>query len=162
MNTFNLNSFNNSQAGLNNNEQPALGKPYFMRVKLGGVQLPNEPLLTFSRQKKIVQTTITGSQRQGTVKELISSSDYKIDLRGWCINPAVKEYPKSQVEQIIQLCERPEALEIENKLCDYFGIYRIVITSYDFADMQGKPYSQAYQISMVSDEDFYAELKNKE
>ena len=138
-----------------------LGTPYFMDVVIDGIRLPNEPLITFSGQKRIVQTSIVGSERRGTVKELISSNDYRIKIEGVCIEPGKKEYPQSQVEQIIALCEKPAAMDFENDLAELFSIHRLVITSYGFDKMQGKPYSQKYVINAVSDEDFYAELNNR-
>ncbi|CAA0253663.1 DUF6046 domain-containing protein [Tenacibaculum maritimum] len=138
-----------------------LGVPYFMDVVIDGVRLPNEPLITFNGQKRIVQTSIVGSERRGTVKELISSNDYRIRIEGVCIEAGKKEYPQHQVEQLIALCEKPASLEFENELAEMFGIHKLAITSYAFDKMQGKPYSQKYVINAVSDEDFYAELKGR-
>ncbi|MDB0601072.1 DUF6046 domain-containing protein [Tenacibaculum maritimum] len=138
-----------------------LGTPYFMDVVLNGIRLPNEPLLTFSGQKRIVQTAIAGSERRGTVKELISSNDYRIKIEGVCIEAGKKEYPQRQVEELIALCEKPAALDFENELAELYGIHKLVVTSYSFDSMQGKPYSQKYVINAVSDEDFYAELSNR-
>lgn len=138
-----------------------LGVPYFMDVTINGHRLPNEPLVTFSGQKRIIQTAIAGSDRRGTVKELIAANDYKIKIEGVCIDPARKEYPQEQVAAIIGLCEQPAALDFENELATLFGIHRLVITSYAFDKMQGKPYSQKYVINAVSDEDFYGNLKHQ-
>lgn len=151
------NTFKLGQAKVGRNH---LGVPYFMDVIIDGLRLPNEPLIAFSSQKRIVQTSIVGSERRGTVKELISSSDYRIRIEGTCISANKKTYPQKQVEQIIALCEKPEALAIENELAELFKIYKIVITSYLIPKMQGKPYSQDYVINAVSDEDFYATLKH--
>ncbi len=136
-----------------------IGTPYFMDVIIDDLRLPNEPLITFTTQKKIVQTTITGSAG-GTVKELISSGDYKIKIEGVCIDPLKKEYPQKQVEDIIAICEKPQALSFENELAALFNIYNLVIVSYGFDKMQGKPYSQKYVINAVSDNDFYARIKD--
>ena len=137
-----------------------LGIPYFMDVTIDGKRLPNEPLLTFSGQKRIIQTAIAGSKRRGTVKELIAANDYKIKIEGVCIDPTQRSYPTAQVQTIIDLCETPAALDFENELATLFRIHRIVITGYGFANMQGTPHAQKYVINAVSDEDFYGNLKH--
>lgn len=138
-----------------------LGKSYFMDVIIGGERLPNEPLLTFSAQKQIVKTNIIGGEQRGTVKEVVNSSDFKIKIEGVCIEPGKKEYPRSQVEKVIAICQRQEAMDFENALAQLFGINKIIITSYNFDKMQGQPYSQRYEINAISDDDFYAELNNR-
>ncbi|WP_442265877.1 DUF6046 domain-containing protein [Tenacibaculum sp. ZS6-P6] len=139
-----------------------LGTPFFMDVEIGGTRLPNEPLLTFSTQKRIIQTVVVGSQNRGTVKELISANDYKIKIEGVCIEPGKREYPTDQVNKIIKLCQQQEALELKNDLAQLFGIEKIVITGYSIDKMQGQPYSQRYTIDAISDDDFFAELNNRD
>ncbi len=138
-----------------------LGIPFFMDVNVNGERLPNEPLLTFSTQKRIVQTVVVGSENRGTVKELISANDFKIKIEGVCIEPGKREYPMSQVNKIITLCRQQKALEFENVLARELGITKIVITGYNIDKMEGRPYSQKYTIDAISDDDFYAELTNR-
>lgn len=164
-NTFNIssltglgaNAFKLGQAKTGRNH---LGTPFFMDVIIDGVRLPNEPLITISNQKRIIQTTIAGSEREAPVVELISSSNYRLKLEVTCINPNKKEYPKQQVEEIIALCKKSKALDIENELTDMYGIHKIIVTGHGFGKMQGKPYSQSYVINAVSYVDFYATLKH--
>jgi hypothetical protein len=150
-----LNKIGNAIIGKNH-----IGTPFFMDVIIDDLPLPNEPLITFTNQKKIIQTAIVGSERRGTVKEFISTSDYKIKIEGVCIDPTIKDYPQKQVEEIIKICEKPKSLSFKNSLAELYGIYNIVITSYSFANMQGHPYSQKYYINAVSNDDFYATMKN--
>ena len=138
-----------------------LGRPYFMDLIINGHQLPNEPLVTISSRKRIVQTAIAGTDRRGTVKELIASEDYTIKIEGVCIEPESKTYPEQQVAGLIALCETPAALDVDNDLMNLFGIHRLVITSYAFDKMQGTPHAQRYVINAVSDEDFYGNLKHQ-
>lgn len=137
-----------------------LGRSYFMDVILDGITLPNEPLITISGQKRIVETVVVGSERRGSVKELISTDDYRIQIEGICYDPLKKNYPQKQVEDIIRLCEAPKALTIENDLTELFRIHKLVVKTYTLDKMKGQPYLQKYTINAVSDEDFYAILKN--
>ena len=139
-----------------------LGTPFFMDVEIDKTRLPNEPLLTFSTQKRIIQTVVVGSQNRGTVKELISANDYKIKIEGVCIEPGKREYPTDQVNKIIKLCQLQEALEFKNDLAQLLGIEKIVITGYNLDKMEGQPYSQRYTIDAISDDDFFAELNNRD
>lgn len=139
----------------------ALGKPLFMDCIIDGVRLPNEPLITITGKKVIVETVVIGSEHRGTVKEFITTGDYNIKIEGICIDPSKKEYPQSQVDSLIELIEKNESLEFDNDLAELFNINKIVIKDYGFGNMKGKPYSQSYYLSCVSDSDFYATLKNK-
>ncbi len=144
-----------------------LGLPYFMDMycTIPGspkVRLPHEPLIRFSLRKNIVKTVTVGSKRKGTVKEYISADDYQIEFRGVCVdanNPY--RYPSSQVDIIRKLSETNEAIEVSNDILRFFGIYKMVIESVSFSDMVGVPGAQAYQIRAISDEDFYANYKEK-
>ena len=133
-----------------------------MDVVIDGVRLPNEPLVTITAKKTIVETVVIGSERKGTVKEFISAGDYTIKIEGICIEPNIKEFPIGQVESIIELVEKHQALDISNDIADLFGISRVVIKDYGFGNMKGKPYSQSYYLLCVSDEDFYANQKLKD
>jgi hypothetical protein len=145
-----------------------LGTPYFMDFyctlpDLGTVRLPNEPLVKFSFRKNIVKTVTVGTKRKGTVKEYISADDYQIELKGVCIDPETPErYPSEQVEVIRKLSETNEAIEIDNDILRLFGIYKMVVESASYSDMPGVPGAQAYTIRAISDEDFYAELQNRD
>lgn len=134
-----------------------LGRPFFMDVIIDGLRLPNEPLISFTKQKRIIETVLTGEGRKGTVKEHIQSGDYLIKITGVCLGD--RQYPQKEVEQITQKCESSASLEIENSIADMLGVRNIAIKGYGFPAMQGRPYSQEYYINAVSDEDFYAFVK---
>lgn len=154
--TPDLNRLGNAIQGKN-----ALGRPLFMDCIIDGQRLPNEPLITITGKKVIVETVIVGNEHKGTVKEFITTGDYNIKIEGICIEPGQKEYPQAQVESIIELINKNEALDFSNELAELFGINRLVIKDYGFGNMKGKPYSQSYYLSCVSDNDFYATLNNQ-
>jgi len=136
-----------------------LGRPIFEDFVLDGYQFPFEPLLTVTRRKQIVETIVVGSDRSGTVKEFICAEDFQIRIEGILL--ANKEYPYIAMDRITELCERAEALEVESDMLNVvYRIQRLVIKDYGFGNMKGKPYSQSYYITAVSDQDFYAELSN--
>ncbi len=144
------------------------GKGYFMTLTLEDsegeqYQFPNEPLVSLSLRKTIKETVTVGSHRRGTVKEYISTEDYNITLKGLCFdegNP--KRYPAEQIQELNAMFDVNEALEIvDNAFFIQFGISKIVLKSIDFSDMQGQEGVQKYVINAVSNQDFYAEINER-
>lgn len=135
-----------------------LGMPYFMDVSIDNYRLQNEPLITIVRQKRIVETVITGSGRNGTVKEFISADDFKITIEGIITDPTKSGYPQAELEKLIKVLEKNASLDFNNELAALFGIYKVVVKNYGLGKDSGKKYSQSYKIDLVSDEDFYGVL----
>jgi phage protein U len=135
------------------------GQEIFMPIELGGVLLPNEPTLAVQMVTRIVKTSLTGSARKGTVKELIGRDDDVLTIRGICFNEqSTKVYPEDQVNAIRALVDRKESLTIVCALTNLFGIYRVVIESANFPEMVGVQNAQAYELQCVSDEEFDLEV----
>nr|DAS44026.1 MAG TPA: hypothetical protein [Caudoviricetes sp.] len=152
----------------NISEARSNGSQYFMTLNVAdkaGVQtlFPNEPLVSFSLTKTIVETATVGKHRRGKVKEYIATEDWQITIKGLCIdtnNPDL--YPTAQVQSLNRLFEKNESLEvIGNKLFTLFDIRNIVLKDISFEAMEGKEGIQKYTIKAVSDMDFYAELDEK-
>lgn len=141
-----------NSVGLNHNGPD--GVFYMMPTALNGWQLPNEPHISISGNKKVVSTSLAGNKRRGSVKEIINTNDYKIVIKGVIINPVSDVYPFDEVEQLQELFELNEAIEITNALTDKIGIKNVVLTDLSIPAMVGKPNRQNYQISCISDEDF--------
>ena len=148
----------------NISEARSNGSQYFMTLKVAdksGEQtvFPNEPLVSFSLTKTIVETATVGKQRKGKVKEYITTEDWQITIRGLCVDPKnPDQYPTAQVQSLNKLFEKNESLEvIGNKLFTLFDIGNIVLKDISFEEMEGKEGIQKYTIKAVSDMDFYAE-----
>lgn len=145
-----------------------LGEAYFMTLTLTlpsgeQIRLPHEPLVSFVQRKRIVKTQVAGGKRAGTVKEFINPGDYFITIRGICIDSdSPNSYPTEQVNLVKRVVEQNVALEVENSLLNFFGIYRIVVDSHGWDDMKGVPGAQAYVLRTISDIDFYASLADDE
>ncbi|MEA9414385.1 DUF6046 domain-containing protein [Flavobacterium sp. PL02] len=143
------------------------GGKYFLTLTLKHgktpYKLPNEPLISLGLSKTIVETATVGKERRGTVKEYINTEDYTISIKGICFdeeNP--NSYPSEQVSMLRTMVEINEALDIEsNPFFTLFGISKIVIKDIQFDDMMGQGGMQKYTISAISDQDFYADLEEK-
>lgn len=126
--------------------------------------MPNEPLISLGLTKTIVETATVGKYRKGTVKEYICTEDYSITIKGVCIDLDDPEiYPADQVGLLNDLFDINDALEVEsNPFLELFGIRKIVLKDIQFDEMIGEQGVQKYTITAVSDQDFYADLNEKD
>jgi hypothetical protein len=129
-----------------------LGRSLFMPVWLNDVELPN-PIISVQLQKRIVSTPVAG--RKGTVKELISTEDYRIKLKGIAI---ADTYPTDAVEQLIRLFEIEKPVNINNDITAILGITKCVIENLQLGEIAGKQNIQTYEMDLISDDDFTAIL----
>ncbi|AYO58186.1 hypothetical protein CO230_08665 [Chryseobacterium sp. 6424] len=157
-----LPSLNGIGAGL------LMGKPYFQTLKVSykGQQFvfPNEPLISLGLTKTIVETATVGKDRRGTVKEYINTEDYTLNIRGLCFNPETPElYPSEQVLELSRMFEINDSMEvIGSSFLELFQIRNLVFKSLELEDMAGMQGMQKYTVTAVSDQDFYADLAEKE
>lgn len=158
-----LPSLNGSVSGIQ------LGQKYFLTLKVMDKEgneytFPNEPLISITLTKTIVETATVGKERKGTVKEYICTEDYQISINGVCMDPNdLDEYPTDQVKELHSMFEINDSLEvISNPFFELFGIRNIVLKEIQFDEMAGEQGLQKYTITAVSDQDFYADLKEKE
>lgn len=146
-----------------------LGRPYFqtLKVSYNGEQFvfPNEPLISLGLTKTIVETATVGKERKGTVKEYICTEDYTLSIKGICVNENPEDrdkYPAEQVQELQRLFEINDSVNVENNpFLELFGIRRLVFKSIDWDEMAGQQGLQKYSITAVSDQDFYADLSEK-
>jgi Domain of unknown function (DUF6046) len=134
------------------------GASVFMPLKIGDFVFPNEPTIDVSSRKHIVETVLANAN--GTVKELISTGDYELTIRGIALNQASKViYPEALVRDLNALYKRREALEIVCALTELLGIRRIVIKDFRLPSMVGVQHAQAYEFVVLSDHEFILNLK---
>lgn len=146
-----------------------LGGRYFQEIAFSykgeTFQLPNEPLISMSLLKTIVETATVGTERIGTVKEYICTEDYQISIRGVCVNEDSDErdvYPSDQVEMIQKMFLINDRLEVTtNPFLELFGIRSVVLKSIDWEEMAGEQGLQKFSITAVSDNDFFADMTEK-
>lgn len=146
-----------------------LGRPFFQTLKVShnGEQFvfPNEPLISLGLTKTIVETATVGKERKGTVKEYICTEDYTLSIKGICVNENPEDrdkYPAEQVQELQRLFEINDSINVENNpFLELFGIRRLVFKSIDWDEMAGQQGLQKYSITAVSDQDFYADLSEK-
>ncbi len=133
------------------------GRPYFMPVKLGDVNLPN-PVIKVTNKKNIVESILVN--RIGTVKELIGQEDYKINIKGIIIIED-NSYPEKQITDIHNLYSKNTNLTISSALTDIFltDNNSVVITDITWPEMAGIQNVKTFEINLVSDRAFELILK---
>jgi hypothetical protein len=145
-------------------------------------KLPNEPLISLSQRKIIVETPTIAyhdlertnailkaknpnhkplKNRVGKVKEYISTEDYNLTIRGICVAEKNRSLD-DQVQMLNRLANVNVPLLVQGSaFLTLFSIYQIVIKDIHFDEMQGKQGLQTYRINAVSNEDFYADMLSK-
>ncbi|WP_400192819.1 DUF6046 domain-containing protein [Hymenobacter sp. B81] len=146
-----------------------LGTPMYFTIKIGDVQLPNEPLITVFSSKNIVKTVVAGGNF--TVKEIIGLDDYKINIKGYAMRegqPVLggsslvpEDYPEAELRKLANLNKITKDLPVTCQLLSYFNITRLVIEDMSFPPVAGAAGYFAYEINAVSDESSLAKLLRK-
>ena len=146
-----------------NDATDVLGRPYFMPVRLNGVILPY-PVMSIRGKKTIVQTPLT--RQNGTVKELISTNDYIINIKGLLIGTD-GAWPEEDIKQLMNLYRMGESLSIESALTDLIllgpergGSHQVVISSLSFPESKGTQHVTGYSMELLSDCNFELTLTN--
>lgn len=137
-----------------------IGTALFMPMMIGGIQLPNEPMMIANIKKKIIETPLYGSKRRGGVIEDMGIESYVITIKGVAVNYNDSiNYPSDQVDQLNRLFMKREALEIVCPLTELLGIEYVVLKSLSWPEMVGVQHAQAYQFQAVEDHVFELEEK---
>lgn len=128
----------------------------FMPIVLGGVQLWG-PQIRIVGRKTIIETPLV--ERKGSVKEIISTDDYIISIRG-TIKRQDGLWPEEELARLIELYERNEALEIESAITNRIlnGDEYVVITNLQLPGKPGFTESIDFEIECVVDIPFELEL----
>jgi len=116
-------------------------------------------LLSVSQNKNIVKTQRTGAN--GTVKEYIGMDDYKIAIEGVLTgtngNPPSTSFNVSGTSVVVsdvialrRMLECPVAIDVVNSHLQNFGIYQVVVDSYEFPEEAGGVSYQNFRIDLSS------------
>lgn len=145
-----------------------LGTPRYFAITIGGVTLPNEPLIRVSGAKNIVVTDIAGGD--DAVVEMIGRQRWKIQIQGYAVREGAArdrpagglvpdDYPEEWLRKLVALYNQNEALDCQCQLLSYFNITRLLIEDIDIAAVPGAHGYFPYQINASSDRSALASLK---
>jgi hypothetical protein len=123
------------------------------KVQMADFMMPAATLVDFTRAKAITKTPVLGSN--GTVKELYSFEDWRIRVRGVCLNDSSRQMAKTAVEQKQQLLQWEQIAGSINVLGSLFlekQIFAITINSASFTQLEGKSDVIPFEFECESDE----------
>jgi hypothetical protein len=120
--------------------------------------LPIEPIITMSGGNTIVKRNVAkvsnaNYKKRGSIKEMWSNDDYKIDIVGLLSKFDEWAYPTEDVRRLRSLLESRSALFIKCELLEIFGIGKIVVENWDIPFTKGEE-NQAYSIKAISDDEW--------
>jgi hypothetical protein len=116
-------------------------------------------VIKISGKKTIVKTAM--AERQGTVKELYSSDDYSISLKGFFIDDANRIWPEEDLKAFKRLFEIQTAVVLENALANVFleKDQKVVIESFELPAVEGgRKHVRPFSIELESDSIFTLEV----
>lgn len=129
-------------------------------IRMDEFMFPFATLVEFSRAKNIVTTDVVGSV--GTVKELISFSDWNIRIRGLCLTDLKRsKYQKftEQEEQLIKWDSLASSIKVTGTEFSKRGIDYLVIDSINFPALEARPNVSAFEMSCKSDQPLELTIK---
>lgn len=130
-----------------------LGTPVFADVAFPREGKPDFVLETVlvdvAMRKNIITTVVQG--KPGTVKEYISDGDYDVRIRGILVSQGNSQYPADQVRDLHQVLQRSEAIPVVADYLRFFDIYNLVVTGYNFSQVEGYQNIQMFEITCISD-----------
>lgn len=147
-----------------------LGTPVYTRVVLrrsadtvtandisgdGYIKLDNA-IVVARQTKNIVTTSVHG--KSGTIKELISDGDYMIDITARIISQYGNVSPVDQVNNLSKLLKEENELVIDSDFLQLLGVTYVVVSSYDFSQVEGSRGIIDFKMSLLSDEPVELEL----
>ena len=137
---------------------PWFGTPMFFICRLGGLELPNTPLITVEASKLIVKTPVAGGDY--AVTEIIGLDNYRVTMQGYAlVEPGESgggltvpnEYPAEWARELNKLHRRKEALAAECELLGYFGITHLVIENFTWGTAEGAQGYAPWKMTCISD-----------
>lgn len=121
-------------------------------LDLNAFVLPSTTLAQFSRAKELVKTKLLASP--GTVKELFSYGDWKIELIVRCINDAGRkedQSPQQQLKKLLRYDRVLGSIGVSGHAFEERGIDNIVIEQMEVLTKKGAPNTIDVRIRALSD-----------
>lgn len=137
-----------------------LGTIWVGRVEIGSAtdfegrsleafSLPEATLTDVSLTRNVVTTQLAGGH--GTVKELASSEDYQVRMRGLSTNLGSLDLPEDFLQSLAALAALKSAVPVTSDLLVQFGITSLVITSLAVTSLEGRPNTVQFELSALAD-----------
>lgn len=127
-------------------------------IKIGDVDLPGNTMIQVKGRKNIVVTEIPGGD--GTVKEQVAHPDYEITIEG-AYGERNNKTVLRQLDLLVALWNKKEALPIVCTYTEKFRIQKIVITNFEPALRKGFESTIWFKIDALSDNSTFSDKEVK-
>ena len=118
---------------------------YFEKKSLGDI-------ITDDDIKECFRRCLTRRDWNGTVKEFISDGDYTLNIKGVINGTKNGVYPLTQAKNLFEALKSPIELEVTSwYLNEIFGITHVVVTDFQYNQVQGSQSMVSYEIQAISD-----------
>lgn len=127
-----------------------------LRKADGETLVMNEAVVSITREKQIVRTTLVGLD--GTVKEYICNGDHEVSIAVGIValdesGQMTDDYPDAGVRKVREFLDENRAVEINSEFLAIFGIDRVIVTRFSITQETASN-RQVINISALSDEDY--------
>lgn len=109
-------------------------------------------LITINQERNIVRTNVQG--RNGSVKEYVSDGDYQISIKGVIVGENPNKPPVEDLKKLDSYCKSPFSLDVISNVLDYFKIYTVVISGYNYEQREGMRNVFDFNLNCYSDTPF--------
>jgi hypothetical protein len=148
-----------SKKGLRYYAEDSLGREFFLPVWIDGYLVPFA-VIGINCSKTIISTSLP--EIGGSVKELISIDDYKINIKGMCVSQG-NEYPEDDIQKLFNLFKKGKSLIVESVLTAIFldGKFhqKCVIRDLKFPQLAGVEHVKPFELELESDMIFALDIK---
>jgi len=150
-----------------------LSKPVWAEVVIDNIEFNIPPIVTVSSQLNVVSTPVAG--QDGTVKEIISVEDYRVNLRllltdfqaptrvssseGFSFSVKNTRFPDAKIREVRNLFERKESVRVVSSYLSLFGIDYLLVTNISFPDIAGLTEVVPCELECISDKPQQIELE---
>jgi hypothetical protein len=146
--------YSNLQINNGQFQDPATGEI----IKYSGLRV-DSALFVVNGDKNIVMTEIQG--RDGSIKELVSNKDYQVQISGYLISNQINVAPIAEKNTLIKICNAKSSVEVVSSFLNDFGIFNLVIQSFQIEEIQGKRSIIGFSLSCVSDLPYDLEIEQE-
>ncbi len=145
------------------------GKEIWLPIKFVGLNPSvfgsSEVFLPYATIRLSVKKTIAKTplpERKGTVKEVYSIEDYKINIKGFVMDEPNKQWPEKELTVLRKLVELNESVQLDNALSNIYldKDTRVLIENLEIPEVPGgRKYIRPFSFELESDTIFTLEAE---
>jgi hypothetical protein len=152
---------------------PDFGKPTWAEIQLGDIEFAIPPVLTVQGQLNVISTAVAG--QNGSVKEVISVEDYRVNIKVMLTNNEFipngtseerftislrdNEFPDTRVRELRNLFEEKQSVRVVSPYLSLFNMQYLLMTGISFPDLSGVSSIVPCEIQCVSDRPLEIQLE---